>query len=80
MGIALSKDFGIAVLRAMGIDTKRVRGFTLNVQVNKAVTITIERMVELPEDATGIDEVFRSVRLGRKILSETFELDAANED
>lgn len=49
MGISIAAE----MLDAMGIDSNRVTGFTLDVQVNRVVTVTLTRLLE-EKELTGL--------------------------
>lgn len=73
------QEFGKMILRALNVDAKFVRGFSINVCVQEPVTITIDRFVDLAQDNSRIESIFRTVCMGRKLRSETFELHAVSD-
>ncbi len=41
----MGRDFGHEVVKALGLDSQRVRSLTLNIAPNHAVLLTVERYV-----------------------------------
>lgn len=63
MGISIAAE----MLDAMGIDSNRVTGFTLDVQVNRVVTVTVTRLLE-EKELTGL---MGCIRRARGVITQT---------
>ncbi len=72
------REFGLLVLKALGIESARVIGFDLHVEVGELVTLTIRKIVDVPLDNSDLSSPFKSVAIGKRISSETFELNKAS--